>query len=130
MSSKPKEAMNLMRGLPGFKKGFNQVLYKEVQVEVGHGCRSLSEARPSTCTMDSIDKFQPEEYYEKQVTTFPTLMTSLAAVVTKKKSCISGVKVNYFENNWKLSKHNFCQVNSSIAAPYRHCITWSKGFHC
>ena len=82
-----------MQGLPGFRKGFNQVLYQTVQEEVNQGCRSMSETGPRTCTMESIDNFQPDVYYENQCFTFPTLMTSLAAVVTDKKASDDGVKV-------------------------------------
>ena len=93
MKYRPTAAINHMRGLSGFQKSFNQVLYKTVQGEVKKGCRSMSETGPRTCTMESIDNFKPDDYYENQVFTFPTLMTSLAAVVTNKKSSKDGVKV-------------------------------------
>ena len=82
-----------MRGLPGFQNGFKQVLYNTVQEEVNQGCRSSSETGPRTCTMDSIKNFDPDKYYEEQCSTFPTLMTTLAAVVTDKKSSDDGIKV-------------------------------------
>ena len=80
--------------MPGFDTAFNTLLYTKVQSEADEGCRGWNDPAPSTFRMEDVEKFDSAKFYKNLSTTFPTLMTSLAAVATKKPSMEDGVKVN------------------------------------
>ena len=90
----PPTALNHMSRMPGFDKAFHTMLYKRIQKEADVGCRTWQAPTPSTWKMEDVEKFDSEKFYEKLCITFPDLLTSLAAVATKKRSNVDGVQVS------------------------------------
>ena len=72
-----------MRRHTAFDKAFEQFLFQRVQKEADDGCSALSEPAPSTLVRQDIETYSTEEHYATYVSTFPTIMTTMAAVVSK-----------------------------------------------
>ena len=72
-----------MSALPKFDAAFQQFQFQRVQKEADAGCRLLSEPAPSSLKRQDIEDYSTEEHYDTYVSTFPTIMTTLAAVVSK-----------------------------------------------
>ena len=69
--------------MPNFDKAYEQFLFQRVQKEADTGCQALSEPSPSTLDRQDIEKYSTEEHYQTLVSSFPTVMTTMAAVVSK-----------------------------------------------
>ena len=80
--------------MPGFDNAFNSFLYKRIQKEADEGCRNWDDPAPRTFTLEDVEEFDSVKFYEKLSATFPTLLTSLAAVTTKKRNKDAGVQVS------------------------------------
>ena len=91
---KPRTALNLLSTMPGFDNAFNSFLYKRIQKEADEGCRNWDDPAPRTFTIEDVEEFDSVKFYEKLSATFPTLLTSLAAVTTKKRNKDAGVQVS------------------------------------
>ena len=79
--------------MPNFDKAYEQFLFQRVQKESDAGCQVLNEPAPSTLVRQDIEKYSTEEHYETLVSSFPTVMTTMAAVVSKDQFEAGAVQV-------------------------------------
>ena len=69
-----------MAKMSNFDKGFEKFVFKRAQREADLGCRTFNEPGPTSFTKADLEGFQPEGYYIRLFSTFPTLMTPMIAV--------------------------------------------------
>ena len=81
----PYRALNKLSAMPSFPAAYQKFHFKQVRKEADAGCRMLSEPAPSTLKRQDIEDYSTEEHYDTYVSTFPTLMTTMAAVVSKNR---------------------------------------------
>ena len=83
-----------------------------MQAEADHGCTALSEPGPKEIRRDDVLNFSPEEYHTDLCNTFPILMTTLTAIVSKGQSWEEARQVN---NPEVLLLVKFCNFGNLMA---------------